>query len=302
MSMIAGSRINNVPNYLAHLRPNQRFRIAAASDARKLSKTGFEGTPADGDTILPKTIGPVTRFNAHGSFNIRKDLPKESRYIRTIRWRWKEFRGRHHFVEREGFKDIYKDCYVREPISAPGIEVTYLSESNQLISPWFENTVDQHSVIKHTINIFLELYGNCELLGPDMVPTHIPIRKVNWRILPPGEYPWDRLSEHLSRHLRGKSDGTKAVILDRQQTIYALNPTEISVGLGGFHDYMAYIFTPQRMVVLESIQKDNALYVFGQDWQHFAQMTKAEIIRGDLYRARIIHSTGWKDRLRQQFR
>jgi hypothetical protein len=50
-------------------------------------------------------------------------------------------------------------------------------------------------------------------------------------------------------------------------------------------------------VVLESVRKDNAIYVFGSDWQPLSQLPKAEILKGALHLARVVHAKGWKPKL-----
>jgi hypothetical protein len=47
---------------------------------------------------------------------------------------------------------------------------------------------------------------------------------------------------------------------------------------GGFSDYIAYVFAERRLVVLESVRKGNAIYVFGQNWDRFSKLSKAEIL------------------------
>lgn len=152
--------------------------------------------------------------------------------------------------------------------------------------------------IKHALNVILELFRTCEIISAG-IENYTPARleTVNWRFLPPGEYPWDRLEEHLTAALRGASDETKAMIEDRAETMRGYGPDRLLVGQAGFRDYVAYEFVARGYVVLESIQRDNALYVFGRDWEGVSRLTKAEIIAGDLYEHRVIHRLGWKDRM-----
>ena len=111
-----------------------------------LAKIGFAKTPLDGQTVLPAILGPTSRFNAEGKHVVLKDRPKESRYIRTVRWRWKQWAGRYGNEEREDFRDIWRDCYQREFIPPPAIELTCVeSEGRQLVvSPVFRNRPEEH--------------------------------------------------------------------------------------------------------------------------------------------------------------
>jgi len=301
--LIQQTRILNVEKHLKALPKGTGFRIAVSvtdDNRSKLSKLGFAESPLDGETVLPAILGPVSRFNAEGKWVVQKDQPKESRYIRTVRWRWKQWAGRHRFEEHEDYRDIWRDCYPRELVPPPAIELTYVERDGrgQVISPVFRNRPDEHETIGHGINLMLELFGMCELVRTDLQPfSGLRVRKVNWRMLPPGEYPWKRLRDHLNGMLKRQSENTRSVILDRQETMKGHGPDTIYVGLGGFSDYLAYVFKSRSLVVLESVKRDNAIYVFGRDWERFAQLTKAEVLSRQHHKARIIHAKGWKDRL-----
>ncbi|PZQ45942.1 MAG: hypothetical protein DI556_21645 [Rhodovulum sulfidophilum] len=250
--------------------------------------------------MLPPPVGPVSRFNADGRWIVHRDLPKEERYIRTVSWRWKQWAGRDHTEEREEFRDINRECYPRTLVPPPGVELTYVEADDKrlLLVPLMENVPGQVETIGHAINLLLELAGECQLVREDFTPFAPPLlHRVNWKMLPPGAHPWECIAGHLSDVLKRTADNTQRVILDRQATIMEHRPDEQYVGLGGFSDYIAYVFMAQGMVVLESIRRDNAIYIFGDGWQSFARLTKAEVLGNGLHRARIVHSAGWKERL-----
>jgi hypothetical protein len=128
------------------------------------------------------------------------------------------------------------------------------------------------------------------------------IKKVNWKMLPPGEYPWQKLQEHIRQSHGSRSEGDLMFIMDRQTTINDHGPDKIFVGQGGFTDYVAYQYSDMGIVVMESIRRDNAIYIFGDDWAKVSQLSKAEVLNNSYHRARIIHSDGWKARLAQRLR
>lgn len=301
--LIQQTRILNVEKHLEALPKGADLRLAVTlteDNRQKLPKIGFADTPSDGETILPALVGPASRFNAEGKWVIHKDQPKESRYIRTVRWQWKQWSGRDSYEEHEDFRDIWRDCYPREHMPPSAIELTYVAREGweQVISPVFRNRPEEHEAIGHGINLMLELFGMCELVRTDLQPfSGLRVRKVNWRMLPPGEYPWKRLRDHLDGMLKRQSENTRSVILDRQETMKGHGPDTIYVGVGGFSDYLAYVFKSRDMVVLESVKRDNAIYVFGRDWERVSQLTKGEVLSGQHHKARIIHAKGWKDRL-----
>jgi hypothetical protein len=90
-------------------------------------------------------------------------------------------------------------------------------------------------------------------------------------------------------------------IMDRQIAINNYGPDRYYVGEGGFHDYVAYEFTARGIVVMESFRRDNAIYVFGDDWAKVSKLTKAEVLSNKFHRERIIHSSRYKDRLSDLF-
>ena len=295
------TRIVNVEKYLSAIPPNAEFSVVIEVNQtlpEKLAAVGFSDSPDDGDTILPQIHGPISRYNAEGKWVIRRDLSKEPRYIRTVRWQWKQWSGQD-TEEHEDFRDIWRDCYPRELIPPSSIELTYRRYQGRefVTTRNLVNNPDSASLNRHAINLALELFGNCDLAIGSNFEKIPEIKRVNWRFLPPGKYPWDKLAPHLEHRLSRANDGTKLVILDRQETIKFYQPDELYVGEGGFSDYIGYVFKDRNIVVLESIQRDNAIYVFGEGWDRFSSLTKAEIISGNLHRGRIVHAKGWKQKL-----
>lgn len=298
---IAKHHISNLELYLGGINDGEAFRVIATLSNENCERVGLPRSPRAGDTVLPRVVGPVTRFNARGRWNVRRDLPKEPRYIRTVSWKWTQWAGRDQ-TEHEDFRDIYRDCYPRELVPPPSVELSVIGIEGapHVTTPELLKTDANTEHNRHCVNLLLELFGSCELLSATMRPMRLPtLRRANWRMLPPGDYPWDKVEAHIDAAVGKRSDDTKRVIWDRQTTIKAFSPDEIYVGEAGFDDYLAYVFTSRRLVVLESVRKDNAIYVFGLDWKRVSQLSKAEIVRGSLQTARIVHAKGWKVQLAQ---
>ncbi len=303
---IHGKRVLNIGKYLHALSDNSMFRIICdATDAgdTALKKAGFSIPASHGDTILPRSVGPVSGFNADGRWEILRDEPMESRYIRTVRWHWKQWCGRGEYEEMEDDRDIFRDCYPRDFIEPPSLELTYIEKDERrlIVAGPFKKATEKHEEIKHAVNLFLELFGECDLVNLDLAPFIPEPKRVNWRMLPPGEYPWPHIQNHLKAVLRRSSAGVQGIILDRQKTLSDLNPDETYIGQGGFSDYVAYVFKKRGIVILESIRKDNAIYVFGKNWLAFSRLTKAEVLNNGFHIERIVHMKGWKDKLMALF-
>lgn len=301
--LIRKKHIRNVASYLETLPAGTELRpvVPLSEEHRaKFARIGFSDAPVSGETILPNALGPVSRFNADGRWKVHRDQPKESRYIRTVSWRWRTWKGRDDYEEHEEFRDIFRECYPRTLHEPPGIELIYVDghDGASIVSPPVVNLEVHHEAIRHQINLLLELFGECELVKADLGHfSSVKVHRLTWKMLPPGEHPWPRVQEHLSGVLKRLSENTRTVILDRQKTILGHGPDEQFVGAGGFSDYIAYVFKAQGIVVLECIRKGNAIYVFGQDWARFSQLTKAEVVNQSLHLERIVHTKGWKERL-----
>lgn len=298
---ITKHHVTNLDLYLGGIADGEAFRVVGGLSKEQYGRVGLSSEPSAGDTVLPRVVGPVTRHNARGRWVVHRDLPKEPRYIRTVSWKWTQWSGQDQ-TEHEDFRDIYRDCYPRDLISPPGVELTVISVDGTLhvTTPELRKTESETSSNRHCVNLVLEIFGSCELVGGDMRPMRLPeIRRVNWRLLPPGDYPWQRVEAHIEAAIGKRSDDTKRVIWDRQTTIKAFGPDEIFVGEAGFDDYLAYVFKSRRLVILESIRKDNAIYAFGLDWKRVSQLSKGEVLRGSVQKARIIHAKTWKTHLAQ---
>ncbi len=303
---IKKKRILNISDYLSAVGNGAKIRVAfeiTTENEKILKKAGFSLPVSPGDAVLPTADGPVSRFNAEGKWYAHRDQPKEKRYIRTVHWRWKQWSGRDQYEEMEDDRDIFRDCYPRDFIEPPSLELTYIEKDERrlIVAKAFKKATENHEDIKHAVNLFLELFGECDLVNLDLAPFIPEPKRVNWRMLPPGEYPWPHIQNHLKAVLRRSSAGVQSIILDRQKTLSDLTPEETYTGQGGFSDYVAYVFKKRGIVILESIRKDNAIYVFGKNWQAFSRLTKAEVLNNSFHIERIVHMKGWKDRVMALF-
>ena len=90
---IKQTRVKSVRRMLGSLLPDTRFRAVVAVAALPAGKLTSAGLPEDlqpGDTMLPAAVGTVTDYNANGRYVVRKDMPKEERYVTTVEWTWEE--------------------------------------------------------------------------------------------------------------------------------------------------------------------------------------------------------------------
>ncbi|GAA0860857.1 hypothetical protein GCM10009115_01130 [Sphingopyxis soli] len=299
---IGRKRVRNIDLYWGVVPEGEGFRLMyEIENPDELTRMGLSEDPGAGETILPSIVGPISRFNAEGRWIARRDLPREMRYIRTISWSWTTWDG----TEHTEHKDITRLCYQRDLVSPPSVELTYVENDTQRIvmSDVLYRSVTHRDRALHTINLFLELFGSCEIATVQLDRIVLPaIRKANWKLLPTGKYPWEQIQEHVDQATARMNPKSREIVLDRQKALEDFGPDERWVGEGGFDDYMAYVFRGDGIIVLESLRRDNAIYVFTGDWRPISKLTKGEILRESLHHARIVHSEGWKGRLAALFR
>lgn len=265
------------------------FRLVSPQLTAALAgRIGFEGTPAAGDSILPAVVGKATSFNAHGREVVRRDFPMET-HSRMIHTSWQDWHGQtHHGVQ---YRDY--EAYPRELIPPPGEALTAVQKDGGLVAASRIIQRDEPEAdIVILLNIFLEVFPSFEIVAPDLT-TPVQVRRVQWKILPLGQYPFDRARRELDDYLRRLSDDDREVATERIRTITRHNPDFVAVGIGGFSDYVVFGFTDRRRYVLESPNTGNATYVFRDDWEPISHFTKREIFQGNLQEARLIHNSRW---------
>jgi hypothetical protein len=292
--MIEKKRIKNVDHYLFGLQDGEEFFVGKKQNElsiNKLQLLGFSNTLINGEQVLPSILGPISRFNANGNFIKLKDLPMETKYREIC---VKDWHGNYHYV------DVPYRRYQRCNIPAPSVELKIVENGGDfyIVSPLQQRIEKNMADIKHVVNLFLELFGSCDILTKELVPTisDIPARRVNWHILPEGEYPWTRLAQ-LAGDIASKSERTSKVQEHRFHTMLKYNPSEYIYGAGGFRGYLVFRFPNKNLFVMENVMYGNATYIFENDWKQFSQLTKAEIIQNNLEKGRLEHRSGWESEI-----
>jgi hypothetical protein len=209
----------------------------------------------------------------------------------------KDWHGRWHHVE------IPYKRYPRISIPAPTEELMLDIRDGMkvVVSRTLEyrpHDIEQIGTIKHMINLFLELFGECVILSDNFPQTQkLNIERRNWRILPSGEYPWNTAKDVLIDITRSLSSAQRRLVDFRFRHISGFNPTKLIIGEAGFDGYVIFGFEDLSLYLLESRFTDNATYVFGDDWESLCQLTKAEILDENLHKHRIIHRGGWPQKI-----
>jgi len=304
--IISGSSIRELSRYLDSSNYGRTFIFGAQLDSLSdpiLDRIGFAHERSMGDSVLPVSdFGPVSRYNTDGRVVVHKDKPMETAY-RQAEWRWLEWRGRYDTEEQSRIVDVPYKRYPRTFIPPPSVELTIgktAASRLAILSPRIELNASNKDSVIHIINLFLEIFGCCEVFSDsleEMVSS--PLRRLNWRILPPGKYPWPKLKSQIDRLLQYMTKGNRKVIEYRLEVINSYGPAFYAIGQAGFRGYIVLGFPDRSLFFLESMYFGNATYVFAENWETLSKMTKAEILGQDLHVDRIIHRQGWQQRVHQ---
>ncbi len=305
---IQKKRIRSLEKYLSPISLGSKIVFGVSGIARFapiLKKVGFTEALDMGETVLPASVfGARSRFNAHGSKLIHRDRPKEDS-CRLIEWTWKQWAGGGELEERTDWRDRCVKRYPRTPIPAPSIELTIATNAQGeklVVSSARVYVPEQRSQLLHIINLFLEIFGECEILQENLeAAIYLPqtLKRLNWRVLPPGQYPWNQVESIVKNMVERAPRGNQKLIADRLHTIHQYKPDFFAVGEAGFNGYFVFGFQTKNLFVLESIYSDNATYVLAEDWENLSKLTKAEILNQSLHEKRFVHRSGWHACVRQ---
>lgn len=303
--VIKAKRIRKITPYVKLIPGGPNVWVGVANPSTEvLRKIGFPASPEAGESVLPSVVGPSTLFNAEGREIVHKDKPMETAY-RTVEWHWTEWHGPDR-VERSDFREVPYQRYPRTLIPPPGIELTLVTdaEGNRVVrGPKISDWKNNEASLIHAINVLLELFGECSFYDATMKQfIEVPIKRLNWRVLPPGQRPWANLKQEVKAVLDQLPGGNKPVVEYRLETINGYEPNFAAVGEAGFRGYLILGFTDHNIYVLESLLYGNATYVFGERWEELSQKTKADILNHDLHKARFIHHKGWEENINNLLR
>lgn len=290
MIKIMQKRLRSLKKYSPLLKGSNLIVCVDLNENKSVAaKIGFSNDFEQGETVLPTAIGNVSRFNAEGKEIVRRDLPKETHYNSVESPNWGDSYNGTHTVELPYQK------YPRDFIEPPSVELKI--SGDKIISPLMDSNLDDQGLI-HTINLFLELFGECILLNEKFEDfVKVPSKSLNWEVLPMGEMPWERLHGSLKPLLKKLDVKEKVACEERIKTLQSYSPDFTARGTAGFSGYLIFGFKNRDLYVCESIWHGNAIYVFEGGWEELSKKTKAEVLRGGLQKDRIIHAENWKEKL-----
>jgi hypothetical protein len=92
---IVQKRVNVIPPAVASLGIRGSIVLAVSykpGDNSKIKAIGLSVPLEVNSSILPASIGPVTKFNAEGKYVPQRNQPMETVY-RQIEWSWEQWNG-----------------------------------------------------------------------------------------------------------------------------------------------------------------------------------------------------------------
>ncbi|MBD2115174.1 MULTISPECIES: hypothetical protein [Cyanophyceae] len=278
--------------------------VSEVSPERR-EQIGFSNTPQIGQRVLPAALGPISRLNAEGSFIRHRDQPKETCY-RQREWQYTELHGKDK-VEATKIVDVPYQQYPRTLIPPPGVELIVTALPDGVLAFATESIVplklDNPDELRHAINLMLELFRFCDVLGKNLLPAGVvPVTSLNWQILPPGRMPWATLQPHIQPVIDRQKPGNRPVVAHRLALIHSYSPEFAAVGHGGFSGYVIFGFPARDIYICECAFYENATYVFRSRWEELSRLTKAEILNDNRHLARFIHRPNWKGLIRTLFK
>jgi hypothetical protein len=291
--------VRSLSIYEATIQRLGTFRIvqALSIDLEALRTLGFDIQPVEGESIIPSPVGPFSSFNANGRENIRRDLPKVSQ-SRMVWSTWNDWHGNQH----SGMQIRSQQVYQKELVPPPEEYLTVMQAESGLVvaSRALSKTTDNDEKIIHVVNLFLELFGTLEITSVDLKSAKsLVVKRLNWRVLPPGEFPFERAKKELAEYLERVEENVRPVVQSRIRSVTQYKPDFVAVGVGGFREYVVFGFQSKGIYVLESPTLGNATYVFKNNWAQVSALSKKEILEGALHEARLIHNNRWTGALRQ---
>lgn len=290
--IIQKKRINSINKYINQLGDIRKFYICVKNSPENFNiLKNIDIDIVQGMQLIPPVIGPITKYNYNGKKVVRKDLEKEVRCIERD----------YHIVDWHG-DDHYGTCYQNKmcypiDILLPPCEKLIIDErvirSGVLLK-------EERERIKHVINMFLEIFGLCEIMNIELEPISSNIiRRISWKILPPGKYPWNKAQKHLEDYFKSVSQNRILTIQKRHQILSNYEPDFIAIGEEGFKGYVVYGYVEKDLYYFESNEVNNATYIFKGKWEEASKLTKRDIISGNLCYKRLVHTQNWEKNIAQ---
>jgi hypothetical protein len=252
--------------------------------------------------VLPKSKGKYSDQNEKGLILVMKNLPKETVYYtqdRTI----KDWHGYDHDVTI----NMPYQKYPRAKVKPNNIlvKIIKLGEESGKVKLYFEfqdvinkGEKNWEKRLIFLINLSLELFGSFDLVDKYTNKSYLKIERTNWQILPPGEYPFEKIKSIISSNIDKSELNRNRFDLTRLDFFDGLRPDFQAIGFEQFRGYVVFGFRSKNKYILDNSKKGNAIYMFVGDWEDLSKKTKKELItQHNDNIVRVIHKGEWKNKI-----
>ena len=250
---------------------------------------------ASWEIVPASAIGTRSKRNTEGWVNVRKDLPKYTKYFYhdianfgdAARNGYSTVAIPREVYERDEYPPYFFHIEVRvqEAVADGRIGVVFSIDEVFLIG---SSSFDDDLLF--AVNLLQENTGVSGVVAANN-PEFVFTSALDWELFPPGD---------LEAVTKALATGRRAIpadlVSERLQLFEQFQPTEYLRGLGGNDHYIGAKFADD-LVVFENLRYGNALYVLYQDWQALSQLSRSELLRLKTSEFdRIIHTEGWESR------
>lgn len=248
---------------------------------------------ASWEVLPPASVGNRSKRNTEGWIEVRKDLPKITKYYyRDIpvygdTSNWTTAAIPRDVYERDEYPPymFQLEIKIQEQRADGKFGVVFsVDEVFSKHSPTFDDD------FLFAINLLQENTGVSGVATAEN-PEFVFTSDLNWELFPPGDL--DRVVLALST---GKTTLPTDEIKDRLHLFNQYQPMQYLKGLGG-NDYYIGAKYADDLVVFENLKYGNALYVLYGDWEALSQRPRSELLKLKTSEYdRIVHTDGWENR------
>ena len=263
--------------------------------------TPFKGVPSKlnlrhiGDELLPDPgLGKWCNRNACGYSVTDYTSPKIYRYVST------------NYIHPWGKLelprvpvDIHKYCYRKKEIEPNFIKISLVSndDGEMYYASLLKADSKDYDIIT-AVNMFIEIFGECDVGTELNVLPPSRIKHLNWEILPPDKKP----SDLIRQMSEGRKQKESTIQYSEARTKFLEKKPYKCIGRGinGSYGYFGYVYL--NICVFECALYGNATYIVNSsNWEELSKMTKRELIESNNVVEKLIHTEDWFEKIEEAF-
>ncbi len=245
--------------------------------------------------FIPKAMGFVTKANRLG------------RYVRKQPEEKTEKRVHIEYTRRDGAHISYDRIYnvfVKELAHKFNVSLRFITNNlgqQLIVSETLTNDTANNIKNTHVINMFYEMFGDFEVFDENHNHAIHFNKTFEEKLLPSGSLSDERVYGELMYFFKRCNNGDDSKVKGykgRIDTLLKYNPDFLGKGPDGFYGYLVFEFVKLGIVILESMQPDNATYVFSSDnYEGLIVKDKQVVLQDNLYLHRFYHLNNWKENI-----